>query len=94
MDGSGAMALSMIVSIPDLAPLIWSPWKQPAAISNSNLRHTSGLIYFSPQGAPFLYSVMLSTQEAHLISSQLSSVTTWYGWEFHLTLLPTKMEIV
>ena len=61
------MALSMIVSIPDLA----HTYMKPMETANNNL-HASGLTY-SPQGAPFLYSQTLSPQEAHL-----SSAITWH----------------
>ena len=64
------MALSMVVSIPDLAHM----YMEPMEAATSNL-HASGLTH-SPQGAPFLYSQMLSPQEAHL-----SSATTGHGME-------------
>ena len=66
MEWSDAMALSMVVGIPDLAQI----YMEPMETASSNL-HASGLTY-SPQGAPFLYSQTLSRQEAHL-----SSTTTW-----------------
>ena len=70
MEWSDAMALSMVVGIPDLAQI----YMEPMETASSNL-HASGLTY-SPQGAPFLYSQTLSPQEAHL-----SSVTTGHVWE-------------
>ena len=70
MYGSVAMALSIVVGIPDLV----YTYMEPMETASSNL-HASGLTY-SPHGAPFLYSQMLSHQEAHL-----SSATTGHGWE-------------
>ncbi len=63
IDGSGAMALSMIAIIPDLAHI----YIESLETATSNL-HASALAY-SPQDAPILYSQMLSFQEAHLRSA-------------------------
>ena len=50
MEWSDAMALSIVVGIPDLAQI----YMEPMETASSNL-HVSGLTY-SPQGAPFVYS--------------------------------------
>ncbi len=64
MEWSDAMALSMIVSIPDPSKI----YMEPMETATSNLL-ASGLTY-SPQGWSFLVEVvdqdMLSPQEAHL----------------------------
>ena len=71
MEWNDAMALSMVVGIPDLAQI----YMEPMETASSNL-HASGLTY-SPQGGPFLYSQALSLQEAHLIAAN----NTGHGWE-------------
>ena len=68
MDGSDAMALSIIVSIPALAYI----YMEPMETATSNL-HASQLTY-SPQGAPFWYSQMVSSQEAHLSSASATAL--------------------
>ena len=60
MEWSDAMALSIVVGIPDLAQI----YMEPMETASSNL-HVSGLTY-SPQGAPFVYSQdRFSTQVIH-----------------------------
>ena len=71
MEWSDAMALSIVVGIPDLA----QRYMEPMETASSNL-HVSGLTY-SPQGAPFMYSQTLIFSGAH----RLSSATTGHGME-------------
>ena len=70
MEWSDAMALSIVVGIPDLAQIYMEPMKT----ASSNL-HVSCLTY-SPQGAPFVYTQTLIFREA-----SLSSAPTGHGME-------------
>ena len=56
MEWSDAMALSIVVDIPDLA----QTYMEPMETASSNI-HVSGLTY-SPQGVPFVYSQTLIFQ--------------------------------
>ena len=70
MDGSDAMALSIVVGIPYLV----YTYMEPMETASSNLL-VSGLTY-SPKGAPFVYSQTLILREA-----SLSSAPTGHGME-------------
>ncbi len=67
MDGSDAMALSMIVSIPDLAHTYMRPME--TATSNA---HASELTY-SPQGCPFLVEPSVELPGASSLLSHYSA---------------------
>ena len=72
MYGSDAMALSMIVSIPDLVYTCMEPMET----ARDNL-HTCGLTYGTDhKAATSALSQTLSPQQAHL-----SSATTQHAWE-------------
>ena len=70
MEWSDAMALSIVVGIPDLAQI----YMEPMETASSNL-HLSGLTY-SLQGAPLVYSQTLIFRE-----TRLSSAPTGHGME-------------
>ncbi len=71
MDGSVATALSMVVSILDLA----HTYMEAMETARDNL-HASGMTY-SPQGCSFLVQLDADFQE----ETHLSSATTGHGWE-------------
>ena len=72
MEWSDAMALSIVVGIPDLAQI----YMEPMETASSNL-HVSGLTY-SPQCVPFVYSQTLIFREAHLSLQPLLGME-WSG---------------
>ena len=64
---SDAMALSIVVGIPDLARI----YMKPMETASSNL-HVSGLTY-SPQGVPFVYSQTLIFSFREALIPQLAA---------------------
>ena len=78
MDGSDAMALSMIVSIPDLV----HTYMEPMETATSNL-HASGLTY-SPQCS--YISPPSSDDDFQGGPPQLSHCMAWMGWSDAMAL--------
>ena len=79
MEWSDAMALSIVVGIPDLSQI----YMEPMETASSNL-HVSGVTY-SPQGVPFVYSQDIDFQGGG--PSQLSPYWAWNGvmpWPYPL----------